>query len=75
MVGRRGRKSQWTYIDGELVMVKKPSMAGDRMSVHLPKEWVDIQELQGKILYLLLDCKDNQIIIKPCFNEVEAGVL
>lgn len=70
MYETRGRKTIDAYVDGNLVMVKKPVKLGNGIAVILPKEWIDDVSAGKSIRYFLLDPRDNQIIIKPYFGDI-----
>jgi hypothetical protein len=72
MFEQRGRKNVEAYVDGVYVMVKKPvHITKTATAVILPKEWIDAVSGGREIKYLLLDVRDNQIIIKPHFDAIE----
>lgn len=74
MYETKGRKSIEAYVDGGFYIVKKPQrQKGGSVSLTLPKDWLSMLEtIKGKpITYLLLDVKDNMLIVKPYFERIE----
>lgn len=72
MFETRGRKNIVTYVDGEYVMVKKPLKIGKAaVAVTIPKEWIDSVSGDRVLRYILMDVRENQIILKPYFENIE----
>jgi antitoxin component of MazEF toxin-antitoxin module len=75
MTMKGGRKPIYTYYKGEMVQVKPLVKIGNSYGIVLPTDWVQVQGGAENIRHILLDVRDTTIIIKPCFEELESGVL
>ena len=71
MFETRGHKAPFAQVDGGLYMVKKPIRTNKSLSVILPKDWVELNSLEGDIKYLLLEQRDGLLIIKAYHKDIE----
>ena len=75
MAIKGGKKPVYAYYNGEMVMVKALTKFGNSYGVILPNEWITIQGGAESIKHILLEVRDTLIVIKPCFEKLDAGEL